>query len=159
MKPAGAHTLFVIDDDAAVRAAVQGCATQRWTQLRSRGAGLKNDWPSPTRLEQLFHRPGSMRALLSHEGAAPASVPQPHLPANPLEQYSVRGPSFTWAEAMIAQLFWEGLHSGVRDPCASEAVVASAGTGNSSCTACPLRISASVWLCTFTVSAATCWSR
>jgi hypothetical protein len=92
MKPAGAHTLFVIDDDAAVRVAVQGCATQRWTQLRSRGAGLKNHWPSPTRLEQLFHRPGSMRARLLHEGAAPASVPQPHLPANPLEQYSVRRP-------------------------------------------------------------------
>jgi hypothetical protein len=32
MKPAGAPTLFVMDDNASVRAAVQGCATQRRTQ-------------------------------------------------------------------------------------------------------------------------------
>ena len=36
MTPADASTVFVIGDDAAVRAAIQGRPTQRWTQLSNR---------------------------------------------------------------------------------------------------------------------------
>jgi hypothetical protein len=36
MKPAGATTLFVVDDDAAAPATVQGGAAQRWAQLSER---------------------------------------------------------------------------------------------------------------------------
>lgn len=36
MKPVGATTLFVFDEDAAVCGAAQGRATQRWTQLSGR---------------------------------------------------------------------------------------------------------------------------
>jgi hypothetical protein len=36
MTPADAPTVFVIGDDAAVRAAIQGRPMQRWTQLSDR---------------------------------------------------------------------------------------------------------------------------